>query len=113
MGFRNPPGPELLLANNQAGAAYALVLADALKVVRMSNAGANTVTIPANVTVAFPVGTVIEIYQYGTGQTTIAGAGGVTVRGPGGALKIAAQYGTCTLTKIAADEWTVEGRLAV
>ena len=90
---------------------YSLTLPDAGCVVEMNVAGANNLTVPTNATIQFPIGTVIEIMQYGAGQTTIVAAGGVTIRSPGGKLKIAAQYGGASLRKIATNEWALEGNL--
>jgi hypothetical protein len=98
--------------NSQTGTAYTLALADAGKVVEMSNASANTLTIPTNTTVALPVGTIIEVYQVGAGQTTIAAAGGVTLRAPNGA-KLASQYASASLRKRATDEWVLAGDVVV
>lgn len=92
-------------------AAYTLALADAGTVVEMNVATANTVTIPANSAVAFPVGTVVEVCQVGAGQTTIAAASGVTLRAPGG-LSLRAQWSSASLRKRAADEWVVAGDTA-
>lgn len=100
----------VITANRQTGS-YTLALTDAAGVVEMNVAGANNLTVPPNSTVAFPVGTTLEVMQYGAGQTTIVAGGGVTLRSPGGKLKIAAQYGGATLRKIATDEWAVEGNI--
>lgn len=54
----------------------------------------------------------IEIYQAGTGQATIAGDTGVTLRSDGGKVKTAAQYATVGLRRRAANEWVVSGDLA-
>lgn len=43
--------------NAQTGTTYQFVLSDANNCVTMNNASAQTVTLPANATVAFPVGT--------------------------------------------------------
>lgn len=96
-------------ANTQTGTAYTLVLGDAGEVIEMNNAAANTVTIPPNSSVAFPVGTIIEVLQYGAGQTTIAAGVGVTLRSPAGKTKTAVQYSSATLRKRATDEWMLEG----
>jgi hypothetical protein len=37
----------------------------------MDNASANTFSIPTNASVAFPIGTQINVLQIGAGQTTI------------------------------------------
>ncbi len=74
--------------NAQSGATYTLVLGDANGCVTMSNATANTLTVPANASVAFPVGTTITVQQLGAGITTISPAGSVTFE--------SAQYGSST-----------------
>jgi hypothetical protein len=58
------------------------------------------------------VGTIIEIFQYGLGQITIAGGGGVTLRSDGSKVKTAAQYATIGLRQRATDEWVLSGDLA-
>jgi len=67
-------------------------------------------TIPTNSSVAYPVGTTIDIIQTGTGQVTIAGAGGVTVNGTPG-LKLRTQWSSATLLKRAENTWLVYGDL--
>ncbi len=97
--------------HNNETASYVLVLADAGKVVEMEVAGANTLTVPPNGTVAFPVGTVIGFRQYGAGQVTLTPGVGVTIRSRIG-LKTAGQYAEGTLTKRATNEWVASGDLA-
>lgn len=99
-----------ITANTQT-ASYVLVLTDAGKAVEMNVASANTLTVPPNSSVAFPVGTVLEVHQYGAGQTTVTPGSGVTLRAHGGALKTAAQYAVVSLRKRATDEWVVAGDL--
>ena len=72
---------------------------------------ANTLTIPLHSSVAFPIGTEINVVQRGTGQTTIAGPG-VTLNSSGNWLKLASRYSACTLVKVANNEWYVFGQLA-
>lgn len=92
-------------------ASYTLVSGDRSKVIEMNVGSANTLTVPTNASVAFPIGTQITIIQYGAGQTTIAGAG-VTFRSTNNWLKINAQYGSATLVKVGTDEWYVVGNLS-
>lgn len=96
--------------NVQTGTAYTLVLADAFKLVAMNNAAANTLTVPPNTAVAFPVGTRIDLSQDGAGQTTIAAGSGVTIRTPE-TLKLRKQWGKATLIKRATNTWDLEGNL--
>jgi hypothetical protein len=76
----------------------------------MSATTGNTLTIPLNATVPFPVVTQILVSQYGTGQTTITGATvGVTIRSTGGKLKLTGQYSVANLIKVGTDEWYLYG----
>lgn len=97
--------------NSQTGTAYTLVLADAGNAVDITNASANTLTVPTNASVAFPVGTVIEIAQLGAGQTTIAGSG-VTFLSASG-LKLRTQNAVATIRKNATNTWLVAGDTVV
>ena len=92
-------------------ASYTLVLADKTKIVEMSVAGANTLTVPLNSSVAFPVGSQINILQTGAGQTTIAATAGVTINATPG-LKIRAQWSYATLIKRATDTWVLVGDIS-
>ena len=98
--------------NNQVVNMYTLGAADDSKLVEMNVSIANTVTVPTNASVGFPIGTEITIIQQGTGQTTIAAAGGVTLRSAGGLLNLASQYSAATLIKRGTNEWYVIGDLA-
>jgi hypothetical protein len=100
------------VATNRQTASYGLVLADAGKVVEMNVASGNNLTVPLNSTQAFAVGTIIEVLQYGAGQTTVVATGGVTIRSSGGKLKITGQYSGASLRKIATDEWSLVGDIS-
>jgi hypothetical protein len=102
----------LVTATTQSGTTYTLALVDAGTVIEFSNAGAVTLTVPANATIAFPVGSLVGLLQYGAGQITVAPAGGVTLRAPGALLHTAAQYSAIWLRKRATDEWVLSGDLA-
>jgi hypothetical protein len=93
--------------NAQTGTTYTLVAADVGQVVTMSNASANTLTVPPNSSVPFPTGTRVEIVQLGVGATTIAAGAGVTLDALSGQLILPGQYGKCELVKIATDTWVV------
>lgn len=96
----------------QTGTSYTLVLTDAGKMVTMSNASANTLTVPPNSSVAFPTNTRIDLLQYGAGQTTIAAGSGVTIYSSGSKLKLTGQYSGATLWKKATDTWVLIGDLS-
>lgn len=66
VGFRGTP-------NNEQNGNYTLVLSDAGRTIRKASGGAGeTITIPANGSVAFPVGTIIVIVNDGGGDLSIA-----------------------------------------
>jgi hypothetical protein len=100
------------VTTNRQVASYTLVLTDRGKLVEMNVATANNLTIPLDSAVAFPIGTLIEIAQYGAGQTTIVATGGVTIRSASGNLKIASQYVAISLIKIGTNEWYAFGNLS-
>ena len=103
--------PVINLATNAQAASYTLVLTDNGKLVEISNASANNLTVPLNSSVAFPVGAQINILQTGAGQTTIVATGGVTINGTPG-LKLRAQWSAATLIKRASDTWVAVGDLS-
>jgi len=94
--------------NTDATTNRTLVLGDAGEYVRMTNAGANTVTVPLNSSVAFAIGTEIIVRQAGAGATTIVATGGVTINTPN-TLVLAGQHETVSLIKVGTDEWDLTG----
>ncbi len=94
--------------NAQTGTTYTLVLTDAGKLVTLSNASAITVTIPTDASVAFTVGTHIDLAQIAAGQATISPTGGVTMNSRNG-TKLAGQYAVSTLIKTATNTWLLAG----
>ena len=98
------------ISTNARTTSYVLVLSDAQKVVEMNVATANTLTIPLDSSVNFPIGTSILVMQTGVGQTTIVATGGVTVNSNIG-LKFIGQWGAATLIKRATNTWVAVGGL--
>jgi hypothetical protein len=92
------------------GASNTLDITQWKKVLLVNNAAATTLTVPPNSSVAFPVGTVIEFYQYGAGQVTVVAGGGVTIRTPE-TLLLRKQYSSASLRKVATNEWMLAGDL--
>jgi hypothetical protein len=92
--------------NGQTGTTYTLALTD--RAVSLTNSSAITLTVPANATVEFPVGTAITIVQLGAGQATIAGASGVSVN-TASTLLLRAQYSGAMLLKTATNTWVLIG----
>lgn len=87
---------------------YTLVAGDKGTVVEIDKATAASLTVPANASVPFALGTIIEIHQRGAGQVTIVPDAGVTIDSPLG-LKISAQYGTASLRKRSTNGWVLSG----
>ena len=93
-------------------ATYTFALADAGKGFGKDNTTAYTYTIPANGTVAFPVGTAITVFNNNTTSSiTIAittdtlRLGGTTTTGS----RTLAPFGVCTLLKVASTVWIASG----
>lgn len=101
------------LTINTQTANYILALSDAAGLVRMNVATANTLTVPPNASVAFPVGTQIVLSQAGAGQTTLVPGSGVTINSFGSKLKFSGQYAGATLVKVDTNTWTAYGNLTV
>jgi hypothetical protein len=110
--------PKINLAfNADSGTSYTAVLTDNGKVVTMNNGSSNTFRIPTNASVAFPIGTQINVLQIGAGQTTINAvtSGTTTIQSTGAAPaapKLRARYSAATCLKAGTDLWYVFGDIA-
>jgi hypothetical protein len=102
--------PSTILTNAQTSS-YTLVAADKDKMVEMTVASGNNLTVPLNSSVSYPVGTQINILQAGSGQTTVVATGGVTINATPG-LKLRAQWSSAMLIKRATDTWVLVGDLS-
>lgn len=99
-------------AINAQTASYTLVLSDAGRLVTADHAStAITITVPAGSSVAFPVGTHIDLARLGVADVTVVGASGVTVNATPG-LKLRARYSSATLIEVASDSWLLVGDLS-
>jgi hypothetical protein len=92
-------------------ASYTLALVDAGRAVEINSSSATTLTIPTNTSVAFPIGTVIEITQIGTGAITITPASGVTLQSASNRLRTNEQYSAASIRKRSTNTWLVVGDL--
>jgi hypothetical protein len=109
--------PKINLAFDAETASYTAVLANNGQVVTMDNASANTFSIPTNASVAFPIGTQINVIQIGAGQTTIQAvtSGTTTIQSTGAsaaAPKLRARYSAATCLKAGTDLWYVFGDIS-
>ena len=101
-----------MIAINAQLASYTAVLTDDGKLITMSVASANNFTVPPNSSVAFGIGTQLNIAQLSTGQTTIVAGSGVTLNSAGAKLKLSAQYAIATCVKTDTNTWFVCGSLS-
>lgn len=94
-------------------ASHVLELSDAGRTVEMNASSANTVSVPTNASVAFPIGTQISFIQIGSGQTTFTAVDSVatTILSKNSNKKIAARYSPATLIKRDTDTWVLIGDL--
>ena len=111
----NVTDPKLHVAiNPQVGTTYTFVLADDGKLVTSTNSSAQTFSIPTNASVAYPIGTQINVIQLGTAQVTVNAVtpGTTTIisnAAAPAAPKTRVQYSSMTLIKLNTDQWYVVG----
>ena len=96
---------------------YTAVIGDSYqKLVYMNKATAVAFKIPTNASVAFPVGTVLNILNKGAGLCTISAvtSGTTTILSAGSvaASPTLAQYKMAACVKVATDTWYVVGAIA-
>jgi hypothetical protein len=106
VGFRNTP------VNSQS-ADYTLVLADSGKTIfhPAADNNARTFTIPANSSVAYPVGTVLTFVNLAAADVTIAiTTDTMYLAGPGTTgSRTLAEYGIASAVKLASTDWLISG----
>jgi len=106
VGFKNIP-------QNSQSAAYTLVLADAGKHILhpAGDANARTYTIPANSSVAYPIGTAITFINMTSQVVTIAITTDTMYLSSAGTTgsRSLAQYGSATAIKITSTNWLISG----
>jgi len=106
VGFRNIP-------QNSQSAAYTLVLADAGKHIfhPSGDANARTYTIPANSSVAYPIGTAVTFVNMTSQVVTIAITTDTMYLAKDGTTgsRSLAQYGSATALKITSTNWLISG----
>jgi hypothetical protein len=98
---------------NAQNSSYDLLLTDNGKHIYSKNVGAQTIELPANATVAFPVGALITIINNGTTAITVDSATNSCTMyeagsGATGNRTLAAK-GMATLVKVETDTWFITG----
>lgn len=111
--LQNNIGKSIQTVELLSGSSYTLKLEDMGKILVHSASNSLTVTIPAYSSVAFPVGTCIEVLST-TGYTvTIKGSSGVYVNGTSaGSKSMTTSYGSAVLLCITQDKWAVQGSVS-
>lgn len=109
--------PKINLAFDAETSSYTAVIGNNGQVVTMNNSSANAFSIPTNASVAFPIGTQINVLQIGTGQTTIQAvtSGTTSILSTGAtaaAPKLRARYSAATCLKADTDLWYVFGDIS-
>lgn len=106
VGFRNIP-------QNSQSAAYTLVAADSGKHIYhpSTDANARTFTIPANASVAYPIGTAVTFINETSQVVSIAITSDTLVLAGTGTTgtRSLAQYGIATAIKVTSTRWVISG----
>jgi hypothetical protein len=99
----------LEITQNAQAAGYTLVLGDSGKSIYMTSAGA--FTIPANSSVAFPIGTAVTFINMNAGACTIVITSDTMYQTGTGTTgtRTLAQYGLATVVKMTATTWMIAG----
>jgi hypothetical protein len=112
------PGEDVTLGylnipQNSQSTSYTLVLADAGKHIfhPSSDNNARTFTIPANSSVAYPIGTAITFINMAAANVTIAITSDTMYLSSAGTTgsRTLAQYGSATAVKITSTNWIISG----
>lgn len=105
VGFKGTP-------QNAQNGDYTLVLSDCGKTIYKASGGAGeTITIPANASVAFPVGSIVRIVNNGGGTLTVAiTSDTLTLAGAGTTgSRTLSDDGVAVIEKVATTEWFISG----
>jgi len=97
--------------STMAGTTYTLALSDRGKLIQCSASSAMTVTVPTNATVAFVIGTQIDLVQTGTGVLTISPFDGTVTVNATPSRVFRAQFSAASLIKTATNTWLLIGDL--
>jgi hypothetical protein len=81
------------------------------RIVGVNSATAITISVPADSTTNYDIGTNIVVYQKGAGQVTLSAAAGVTMLSNSSKVKLTGQYSSAALFKLASNSWLLGGDL--
>ena len=100
-------GVPALSFNEQTGTSYVVQATDENKVIAMTNAAANTVTLEAG---TFQGNVEFAVAQLGAGATTIVAGAGVTINSIG-TLQLRGQNAIVGLVQMSQDNWLMVGNM--
>ena len=107
------PRPGVVPIRTLTATAHTLELTDSGSILETTGASTATVTIPAEATVPFEIGTLINLTQIGAGEAMITTEPGVSLNGvTGGSVALGGQWAGAALAKRGADAWVIQGALA-
>ena len=115
-GPTGPVGYAFSAINANTATLYTFATGDASKLVTTSAAGTQTLVIPANSSVAFGTGDVLNVVRAGTGPVVFNQASGVVIRSVGStatAPALRAQYSAASAFFEGSNTWYVVGDLSV
>jgi hypothetical protein len=98
----------------QSGTAYTTLSGDAGNLIEFTNAGGCVVTIPADATLNYVIGTVIRFVQFNpAGVVSVVGAANVFIRVPAGRTAATrGHYSEIVVKKEGTNNWNLSGDLA-
>ena len=103
--------PSKYQINTQLEDTYTLSLDDVEKLLVCDNANPITITVPNGSSVAFEIGTRIDVIQEGVGTVTFLEDSAVTINSKEGNKSIGDRYVAVSLIKVEEDTWYLIGDL--
>jgi hypothetical protein len=106
------PGPTTTISRSVISGNITLALNQGGTFLYSTTTTAQTVTIPTNASVAFPIGTSINVLLNGTGSVALTPASGVSLYLAGNstsATRTVSPYGVATILQVDTDVWFVNG----
>lgn len=94
-----------------AAADYIPALTDVGKTILRTNAGAQTLTMPQNSAVAFPIGSSFAVIAQGAGALTVQAGAGATIEKKGSTTAVIIAKGRVVCTKVGTNAWNIAGDL--
>lgn len=99
------------IPQNIQSSAYTLALSDRGKHILSNNVAGQTIAIPTNASVPFPIGTAIVMFNNGSNVISISSTGITLLQAgtTGTGNRMIAAKGLATIMKIASDTWVISG----